>query len=110
MATGKIKKWFGDKGYGFIADDAGGEDAFLHISKVQQSAQQYLQEGVAVTFKKLPAKKHSGKFDALNVRLQDSPSSKPGRSTTITSFLLHIPLSLLRHAKNWVGLLAISTP
>ena len=86
MATGKIKKWFGDKGYGFIADDAGGEDAFLHISKVQQSAQQYLQEGVAVTFKKLPAKKHSGKFDALNVRLQDSPSSKPGRSTTITSF------------------------
>lgn len=86
MATGKIKKWFGDKGFGFIADDAGGEDAFLHISKVQQSDQQYLQEGVAVTFKKLPAKKHSGKFDALNVRLQDSPSSKPGRSTTITSF------------------------
>ena len=70
MATGKIKRWHKDKGFGFIADDAGGSDAFFHISKVQQSDQQYLQEGVAVTFEKLISKKHSGKFDAHNVRLQ----------------------------------------
>ena len=93
MATGKIKKWFGDKGYGFIADDAGGEDAFLHISKVQQNDQQYLQEGVAVTFKKLPSKKHSGKFDALNVRLQGAPSSKPTPPINDDSF--HNPYTFI---------------
>ena len=93
MAKGKIKKWFGDKGYGFIADDAGGEDAFLHISKVQQNDQQYLQEGVAVTFKKLPSKKHSGKFDALNVRLQGAPSSKPTPPINDDSF--HNPYTFI---------------
>jgi CspA family cold shock protein len=32
MATGTLKMWNADRGYGFVADDAGGSDIFLHIS------------------------------------------------------------------------------
>ena len=35
MATGTLKMWNADRGYGFIADDAGGPDMFLHISALQ---------------------------------------------------------------------------
>jgi cold shock CspA family protein len=32
MATGTLKMWNAERGYGFIGDDAGGPDVFLHIS------------------------------------------------------------------------------
>src|SRR6266404_7160925 len=35
MPTGTLKMWNADRGYGFIADDAGGPDMFLHISALQ---------------------------------------------------------------------------
>jgi len=37
VATGKLKMWNAERGYGFIGDDAGGPDVFLHIS-AQESA------------------------------------------------------------------------
>src|SRR5258708_29003348 len=37
MATGKLKMWNAERGYGFIADDAGGPDMFLHVSALQSS-------------------------------------------------------------------------
>src|ERR1700691_6205622 len=37
MATGKLKMWNADRGFGFIADDAGGPDMFLHISALQSA-------------------------------------------------------------------------
>jgi len=50
MATG-IVKWFNTtKGYGFITPDEGGSDAFVHISAVQRSGLQGLNEGQKVQF------------------------------------------------------------
>src|SRR6266403_1697002 len=37
MATGTLKMWNAERGYGFIGDDAGGPDMFLHISALQSS-------------------------------------------------------------------------
>ena len=50
MATGKIK-WFNDqKGFGFIQDDTGGEDVFVHFSVVEMDGFKSLKEGQAVTY------------------------------------------------------------
>jgi CspA family cold shock protein len=45
MATGTVK-WFNDqKGYGFIQPDAGGQDVFVHISAVERSGLGSIKEG-----------------------------------------------------------------
>lgn len=48
--TGTVK-WFNDqKGYGFIARDAGGNDVFVHYSAVQGAGFRSLTEGMRVEF------------------------------------------------------------
>jgi cold shock protein len=50
MATGTVK-WFNpDKGFGFIQPDSGGPDVFVHISAVQRSGMNDLAEGQKVSF------------------------------------------------------------
>ena len=50
MATGTVK-WFNDsKGFGFIAQDQGGEDLFAHFSAIQGNGFKTLTEGQRVTF------------------------------------------------------------
>jgi CspA family cold shock protein len=36
MATGKLKLWRADRGYGFVTDDSGGPDQFVHASALQR--------------------------------------------------------------------------
>lgn len=50
MATGTVK-WFNDaKGFGFIAQEDGGADVFVHFSAIQGSGFRTLAEGQKVTF------------------------------------------------------------
>ena len=50
MATGTVK-WFNDsKGFGFIAQDAGGEDLFAHFSAISAKGFRSLQEGQRVSY------------------------------------------------------------
>jgi CspA family cold shock protein len=50
MATGTVK-WFNEsKGFGFISQDNGGADVFVHFSTIQGSGFKTLAEGQAVTF------------------------------------------------------------
>ncbi|MDO6461208.1 cold-shock protein [Granulosicoccaceae sp. 1_MG-2023] len=50
MATGTVK-WFNEsKGFGFIAQDSGGDDVFVHFSAISGSGFKTLTEGQKVTF------------------------------------------------------------
>ncbi len=45
MATGTVKWFNAQKGFGFIQPDNGGKDVFVHISAVERAGLQGLQEG-----------------------------------------------------------------
>ena len=68
MYTGTVK-WFNEgKGFGFIANDNGGEDVFVHFSAIQSDGFKTLDEGQKVSFDTEPDPKNSSKLRAVNVR------------------------------------------
>ena len=67
MATGTVKWFNAEKGYGFIAPDDGGPDAFVHISAVERSGLGTLREGQKISFD-LIADRRSGKMAADNLK------------------------------------------
>ena len=79
MATGKIKNWIGDRGFGFIVDDAGGPDVFLHINEVPQGDRQLLKAGTVVNFEVQETPKG---LAAHKVRLQGTFSQQSKQSTS----------------------------
>jgi CspA family cold shock protein len=68
MAAGKLKMWNADRGYGFIADDAGGPDMFLHINELKTSGidPDTIKAGDRLTFEATSTR--DGKTKASNVR------------------------------------------
>ena len=68
MATGTLKMWNPDLGFGFIKDDSGGPDMFLHITAVESSGidPDNLRPGQRLTFDVESTR--DGKTKASNVR------------------------------------------
>ncbi|ANC30555.1 cold-shock protein [Isoptericola dokdonensis] len=50
MAQGSVKWFNSEKGFGFIAQDGGGADVFVHYSAIQSQGYRTLEEGQAVEF------------------------------------------------------------
>jgi len=50
MATGTVKFFNPSKGFGFITNDEGGKDVFVHISAVQASGLPGLNDGDKVSY------------------------------------------------------------
>jgi CspA family cold shock protein len=50
MATGTVKWFNADKGYGFISQDDGGADVFVHFSAIQSNGYRTLDENQRVEF------------------------------------------------------------
>lgn len=68
MNNGTVK-WFNqDKGFGFISNDDGSGDIFVHFSAIQGEGFRTLNEGQKVTFESEPDPKDSRKLRAVNVR------------------------------------------
>ena len=66
MATGTVKWFNATKGYGFIQPDDGSKDVFVHVSDVQRSGLQGLNEGDKIDFEL--QKGQQGKVSSGNLR------------------------------------------
>ena len=67
MATGSVK-WFNvQKGFGFIQPTGGGKDVFVHISAVERAGLSTLNEGQHVEFE---LEENRGKTSAVNLKVK----------------------------------------
>jgi cold shock protein len=66
VATGTVKWFNANKGYGFIQPDKGGKDVFVHISAVERAGLSGLNEGAKVSYEET---ENRGKTSAENLRV-----------------------------------------
>lgn len=69
MNKGTVKWFNSEKGYGFISNDEGGEDVFVHFSAINIDGFRTLKEGQKVTFETEADPKNSAKLRAVNVQV-----------------------------------------
>lgn len=66
MITGTVKFFNPDKGFGFIAPETGGADAFVHISAVERAGMQTLDKDQRVSYELETDRR--GKTSAVNLQ------------------------------------------
>jgi cold shock protein len=69
MAAGKLKMWNADRGFGFIKDDNGGPDVFLHVNEMKAAGidEDRIKVGDRLTFETTSTR--DGRTKASNVRM-----------------------------------------
>ena len=69
MASGTVK-WFNpDKGFGFIQPDTGGDDVFVHISAVEAAGLKTLNDNAKISYEMVEDRR--GRSSAGELQLQD---------------------------------------
>ncbi len=66
MATGTIKWYNSQKGYGFIAPENGGKDVFVHASALQDAGIRSLEDGQQVSYE---LQEERGKTSAAQLKV-----------------------------------------
>ena len=70
MTTGTVKFFNDSKGYGFIAPDGGGNDAFVHVTALESSGMRSLSENQRVSYDLEQDRR--GKMTAVNIKTADA--------------------------------------
>ncbi len=68
MATGTVKWFNSQKGYGFIQPDDGSKDVFVHISAVERAGMSDMREGQKLSYEL--ERGQQGKTSAVNLQAQ----------------------------------------
>ncbi|NLK70365.1 MAG: cold-shock protein [Clostridiales bacterium] len=68
MNKGTVKWFNADKGFGFISNDDGSDDVFVHFSAIVSDGFKTLSEGQRVSFDTETDSRNSGKIRAINVK------------------------------------------
>ncbi len=66
MATGTVKWFNGQKGYGFLQPEDGSKDVFVHISAVERAGLNGLREGQKLSYEL--ERGQQGKVSAINLK------------------------------------------
>ena len=66
MTTGTVKFFNEHKGYGFIAPDGGGNDAFVHMTAVERAGMRSLRENQRISYDL--QQDNRGKMSAVNLK------------------------------------------
>ena len=78
MTTGTVKFFNENKGYGFIAPDGGGNDAFVHITAVERAGMRSLRENQRVSYDL--QQDNRGKMSAVNIKAADDEAPSAAAS------------------------------
>jgi CspA family cold shock protein len=70
VIEGVVKFYNGERGFGFVSPQGGGEDVFIHISALQRAGIEKLEPNQKVSFQLLPDKFGKGP-KAINIKLLD---------------------------------------
>ena len=73
MTIGTVKFFNENKGYGFIAPDGGGNDAFVHITAVERAGMRSLRENQRIGYDL--QQDNRGKMSAVNLRSAEESAS-----------------------------------
>jgi CspA family cold shock protein len=80
MTTGTVKFFNENKGYGFIAPDGGGNDAFVHVTAVERAGMRTLRENQRVSYDL--QQDNRGKMSAVNLKSAEESAQASGGEET----------------------------
>ena len=76
MPVGTVKFFNESKGYGFIAPDGGGNDAFVHVTAVERAGMRSLRENQRVSYDL--EQDNRGKTSAVNLKSAEDSTQEQG--------------------------------